>query len=754
MTAFNSHIVKTALGCVVLSLTGMSASAAVLEEITVTAQKREQSLQDVGISVSAFSGDQLRNLGVTNTVEITQQIPGMQLFSWSPAYTVFSLRGVSQNNFQDNLEAPVAVYMDDAYVANMSAINAQMFDMERVEVLRGPQGTLFGRNATGGLVHYISRKPTETQFNGYLQASGSGFRNTGFNTYSVEGAAGGALSDALRGRIAGRWEKSDGYIEAGSAFGAPKATGRTAQGADGYALRGSLQYDFTSNITGQLIVAHSRDHDVPTGQYIVSLAGFDPVTGLGTFNGIDPGTGMPATFSKTPITGDVHKHFSNENPYLNRKVTSVNGQIHATLSNGMEVTSITNYMKMDKYYIEDAGGGLVYFPYNVTDNFDQISQELRLSGSTDRMRWQVGAYYLDMEWDTYQSVSGSAINSFPPFVATDQAITETYGDVKSKNWSVFGHLEYDLNAQWTLIGGLRYSKDNKDLAMSRYFADLGQAIPRAETFNINNVAIPGIDSINYGDWAARAQVNWKPMDETLVYASVTRGIKGGNWSLDPLGGVADANLKHKQEVLYSYEIGLKSTVLDGLGRFNAAAFYYDYHDYQAFSLTGLTPQVTNSDAREYGGEVEFTVSPTDGLDVMLGASFLDSKVDAVPTVFGTTKTAEFPNAPSVSLNWLGRYEWPVPNVGGKVAVQVDGNYNASQYLEGTNSDVSHEPSYSVWNASLSYTTENGDWTASIWTKNFTDSAYRTYNLDLGLLGFIEQMYAPPRSFGGTVSYNW
>ena len=138
----------------------------------------------------------------------------------------------------------------------------------------------------------------------------------------------------------------------------------------------------------------------------------------------------------------------------------------------------------------------------------------------------------------------------------------------------------------------------------------------------------------------------------------------------------------------------------------------------------------------------------------MGASFLDSKVDAVPTVFGTTKTAEFPNAPSVSLNWLGRYEWPVPNIGGKLALQVDGNWNASQYLEGTNSDVSHEPSYSVWNARVAYTTEDGMWTAAVWAKNFTDSEYRTYNLDLGLLGFIEQMYAPPRQVGGTVSVNW
>src|SRR5687768_2878549 len=171
------------------SLSG-TAGAQVLEEVVVTAQKREQSLQDVGISVSAFSGDQLRALGATSTIDITQQVPALQLFTFSPAFTVFSLRGVSQNNFQDNLEAPVAVYLDGAYVASMNAINTQLFDMERVEVLRGPQGTLFGRNATGGLIQFLTRKAEEERPNGYVEIGAAEF-----GTYSAEGALGGAISD-------------------------------------------------------------------------------------------------------------------------------------------------------------------------------------------------------------------------------------------------------------------------------------------------------------------------------------------------------------------------------------------------------------------------------------------------------------------------------------------------------------------------------------------------------------------------------
>ncbi len=167
----------------------------------------------------------------------------------------------------------------------------------------------------------------------------------------------------------------------------------------------------------------------------------------------------------------------------------------------------------------------------------------------------------------------------------------------------------------------------------------------------------GIDRIDFGDYAARAQINWQAAKRTLLYAAWNRGIKGGNWSLDPLGAVANENLKHRPEKLDAYELGLKTDLLDGMLRLNTAAFYYDYSDYQAFSLVGLTPQVTNSAAKAHGGEIELTLSPTDGLDFMFGASFIDSEVDAVPDVFGGTVTTEFPTAPSTSLNFLGRYEW-------------------------------------------------------------------------------------------------
>ena len=167
-------------------------------DIVVTAQKRSENLQKVAISVSAYSGEQLEALGINDTTQITQQIPAFQLNAWSPNVTIFNLRGISQNNFTDYLEAPVAVYMDDAYMGSINGISGQLFDTERVEVLRGPQGTLFGRNATGGLVHYISRDASEDVSNGYADLSYERFDRRAF-----EAAIGGKITQGLRFRVAG-----------------------------------------------------------------------------------------------------------------------------------------------------------------------------------------------------------------------------------------------------------------------------------------------------------------------------------------------------------------------------------------------------------------------------------------------------------------------------------------------------------------------------------------------------------------------
>ncbi|HEU4809615.1 MAG TPA: TonB-dependent receptor [Sphingomicrobium sp.] len=713
-------------------------------DIVVTAQKREERLQDVGISVTALSGDALETLHLSNMQQISQQVPSLNVSTWTPAFTIFNLRGISQNNFQDNLEAPVAVYIDDVYLGSMNALGLQMFDMERVEVLRGPQGTLFGRNATGGLIHFLTRDASETQLNGYAEAT-----IADFGTYSAEGAVGGALTSSIRARVAGRWETADGYVKAGfvpdlSGAGGPghQAQGRTSQGANGFALRGNLQFDLGPETLLSLTGYYSKDHDVPTGQYIVRFARQD-----------DLGLGIDAS---DPITGSVWRHASDENPFFDRKVRSGTARLTHRFSDAIDLTYVGNYTSLDKFYVEDAGGGLTFFPFVTIADYKQWSQELRLSGDHQGFRWQAGLYYLDMDFNGEFDASGEAITGSP--TGRIQGLT----DLTSKNWSIFGQAEYEFTPQLTGILGLRWSQDHKKIKFRSIAFGGALGLPDNTVFFdyaneiANNPQFAGDDKIDYGDWAARVQLNYKPNDDLLIFASYNRGIKGGNWSPSPQ--VFIENFRHKNEVLHAFEIGEKWTFAPGM-RLNATAFYYDYKDYQAFSLTALQPQVANSDATAKGGEIELFARPMRNLDLAIGAAFLDSDVDAVPAgdVGEFVHHAEFPQAPGFSLNALARYAFPLTF--GELAFQADGRYSGAHFLEGTNSEVSHQDSYAVLNGTVSLTDPDQRWQASLWVKNVTNTKYLVYNLDLSgafgdRTGFVEQMYAPPRQFGATLRFGF
>ena len=726
-----------------------SVNAAVLEEIIVTAQKREQNLQDVGISVTAFSGQQLDNLGATNTTDITQQSPAVQLFTYTPSIIVFNIRGVSQNNFIDTLEAPVAVNFDNAYVASMNGIGQQMFDMDRVEVLRGPQGTLFGRNATGGVIQYFTNAPDEEEANGYIKAGAAEYEN-----FFVEGAVGGALAPNLRGRFAGRWEQADGYTESVT----PGV--RDTNGKDGFALRGALQMDVTEDLMVDVKVYYSEDNDAPTGGYVAYASKADRETGYS------------ATPEASPITGDVHKHANGIEGSLDREVTSVTGQITWDLNEHLQVVSITNYMDIYKNYYEDAGGGYIpNFPYNPVAETEQITQELRLSGDYDRFRWQLGGYYMDLEITGMDFVSGEFVSFLP------EGRLDADWNLDSENWSVFGQVEVDLSEQVTLIGGVRYSMDDKQYSLVNSaagegaFLDPVTYIPPGEVFFDSAWLPPEFTEIDYNDWAARAQLDWRPNDDLLVYAAFNRGIKGGNFTTF---FSAPENLQHKEEVLYSYEAGFKRTFPEQAMRLNATGFYYDYKNYQAFGLIAAFPEIRNTDAEAYGGEIELAWSPAERLDLVAGISFIDSEIDEVPTVqdfFGIVlplqhiENNELPNAPSFSINFLARHTWPF--AGGELAFQIDGNYNDDQYLDVFNSAASREEAYFIGNLRLTYITGDDKWELGAFVRNFTDTKHRLYLLDLaaGDLfvppdvpptgdGIIEQVYGPPRWAGGFISYRF
>lgn len=740
-------------------------------EIIVTAQKRSENIQKIPLSVSAYSGDQLEALGISDTTEITQQIPGLRMNAWSPNITIFSLRGVSQNNFTDNLEAPVAVYVDNAYMGSMNGVSGQLFDTERVEVLRGPQGTLFGRNATGGLIHYLSRDASEDEMNGYVEGSLGRF-----NDRSVEGAIGGKIAEGVRFRTAGRVSKADGYVKSRDTNMNLQGSGQDLGGKNGWALRGTIQADLSPDFKLNLWAKHSEDNHVATGGYVfdncnyeangycgVDAAGLANGTG-GVINGI---TAEPAS---------PFEHFGEQPGFLNRKATILQADWTYDFG-GVELTSITNTVNLKKDYGEDGDAiPALVINFDTGMKYKQFSQELRLSGESGALKWQTGLYYLNMDLDGYITtrgapVFGAAIGANG--AAVDPAVKQKY-TLGSKNWSLFGQGEYEMSDQLSLTLGGRYSKDKKGIDYRAVLTDTGFTDITISSNAIFEATVPGVTDISYGDWAARAALNYKPNDDTIVFASWNRGIKGGNWSLG--SDVVAENFKHGAETLNSVELGFKTALLDRTLKLNGTLFHYMYDNYQAFAVVGGVPQVNNSDASSTGAEMELFWSPNDRFDAILGATWQTSKVDHVngpgeqfgPEFFPgapnaqycsnqggfffcdypneTIKDAEFPNAPKLSMNYMLRYNFDVGS--GNLAAQVDGAWYDKQFLEVTNGLASLQPAYNVTNLSLSFDHKDSGVNLSAWVKNVFDEEYRAYTLNLGILG-TTSFFAPPRTYGAT-----
>ncbi len=364
-----------------------------LEEIIVTAQRREQNLQDVGTSVTAFDSASLDKLGFKDPTEIASQVPGMQFNQYGATVTVYNLRGVSQNDFSDHQEAPIAVYSDDAYVANTGALAGSMFDLQRVEVLRGPQGTLFGRNATGGLIQYVSKQPTDTP-DGYVEVTVGNY-----GLIQTEGAVGGALSDRVDTRLSFSTSDRDGYIT--------NRIGASINNQKQYA--GRLQFKIKPSDDGEILIkldAINNDNEIE-GNYSWAAAIPDS-TGRGVF--APPGTPDYGGYVNTSTS--PFNQAEDRRGIFQRTVWDSNVRVNWQFAD-FSFASVTDFMQLQKRYGEDSDiSPNPIFVYDTGVHYQQFSQEFRFNGTVGAMRWITGAYYINYKTDNFEQTT--LPNYIPP----------------------------------------------------------------------------------------------------------------------------------------------------------------------------------------------------------------------------------------------------------------------------------------------------------------------------------------------------
>ena len=752
------------LTCFILSGT---AGAQVLEEITVTAQKREQDLSDVGISITALSGKQLKDLGLTNTTQLDEQVPGLMITDYGSGVTTqYTIRGSSQLDFADHHEPPVAVYMDGAYNSFVAGVGFNFFDVERVEVLRGPQGTLFGRNATGGLVHLITARPTREP-EGYVEVTGGEYEQI-----RTEAAISGPLGDTLAGRLSFAYEDTDGYQE--------NTIGDDLNDVNNISLRAQLLFEPSDDLTIHVNGRWSEDDTNGQGYSIRSgLTDIGGIPGLPGNGLVHEGTsaqqdafcanffgppfplvpGATDCFGYTEPDNDDNTVSLDETGYFEREHYGITGTIEWDIGDNMRLVSITDWQDFSKNYLEDTDSTpapLFTFP-QIMDN-NQFSQELQLHGETDKLQWVAGFYYLDIDGD-YRSGANVANCCLADLDNSFSLETESY--------AFFLQGEYEIVPQLSFIAGFRWTEDEKDFAALTRCRDAGTGEPFGlpappcdlffggtvqvgERANPNETQNPLEYSRSEGEWSAVFELDWRPTDNLLTYAKYTRGNKAGGFNGGAAMLFAPDAAEFRGEILHSYEGGFKATLFNGKARLNASIFYYDYNNFQSFSQQGINLIVFNADAENVGAEVELIANPAEGLEFLFGLSLQDAKQKDV--TFGPeTRDRAMPNAPDITFNGLGRYEWPTMN--GTMAAQIDFNYVDDRSLNGIDHPALQGDSYLVANAMVGFSM--GNWDASVWVKNFTDEDYTPTLFDITTFtGVIIDAPGPPRWFGGTVRYSW
>jgi iron complex outermembrane receptor protein len=769
-----------------------------MEKIVVTAQKRVESVQSVGIAITAFNGDQLEQLGVENSTDIAKFTPGVSLSgSFAGQQQQFSIRGVTQNDFNDHVESPNAIYIDEGYVAMQQGQIFGTFDLERVEVLKGPQGTLFGRNATGGLVSFITKKPTE-DLEGYIDLTLGSYQQQ-----KLEGAISGPITDDLSYRISGFSNSNDGYLDnhfpettyvptefEGNLSNGPSLSNSGADlgGDDSWAVRTHLLLK-TSDESELLMSGFLTRSTQSTGPYQSSpviaeldelgrtintyrvsadetrefihptIANYD--TGFDNdFDGVRPVPGGDFYGYIDPDGNDFNTSsdfaFDDSNTYETYG-TTIN---YFNDFEDVTFTSITDYKHHDKFTVLDLEAGpQSQFTWFGEADIDSLTQELRLDGGNNDQPWVVGLYFLDIDALSITGLSALANGTVLPEFGFTDFDEPRIAHLKTRSYSVFGQIENALSDNVKLITGIRATEEQKDYFFDvRYAGNNDQPLAwDQDALNADSSRATGAfnDDTSQTLITGKIQLDWQLSRDVLVYTGYNRGVKAGSFNSSG-AGLADSDVPYGDEVLSAYEIGFKSVFWDNTVKFNTAAYYYDYKDYQASRWDGLGNVITNNDSTIKGLEFELAASPIDGLDLMLNLGLIDAVVKDLDLVGdgSVLKDVKPTFSPETTMTGLARYTL-YDFAGGDLTFQASASYQSSIYSNLSNFDSTKFDSWTVVDGLVSWMSVDETWSVDLFVKNLFDERYNTIGFDLSsICGCNEEAQGKPRWVGLSVKYNY
>lgn len=704
------------------------AEGAVLEDIVVTATRSSESLSRVGASVTAIGGDAIGAGGITEIRSLAAAVPNLSIGDQFGVNRAF-IRGIGLTSIDLGADGAVAFLQDGALIARPAAQLAGFYDVERVEVLRGPQGTLYGRGATAGAINIITKRPT-AELGGYVNAT---YGN--YNAVMIEGAVGGPIAgDKVMVRIGGKYDRRDGY-------GINQATGNDIDNRDAWAVRGSVLFAPTEDVDLLVSGEYFKEDD---NNYAFHYFGptVAPENALG---GILGGETIISRSRRLGVQPNFRDIVSDQEPLNKRDGHSV----VATLNwrpGDLDLKSITAYRKFTRFNRTDLDASDVWmFGQN---NYDEqsatFSQEFIGTWKSDKVDLLFGATYFNEK--LFGSVRVPLVNlgilfGLPANTFDSQNYLQQ-GTVYIDAYGVYGQASYKVTDALKLTAGIRYSYEKRRGVGT--FDFLGQVSTDKEK--------------GWGAWTPTFGVNYQASDNTLLYATVTRGFKSG------VINVGSQNAVINPEYVWGYEAGIKTTALDNTLSASIAGFYMDYSDLQVgfVGADSVVTTVNAASARNYGVEIELRARPTTGLTFEIFGTYLNAKYTEF--VSGDYRQGfklvdlsgnRLSNAPEFSVRVAGSYDIPVGETG-TLNLRADLNFQDKvSFTEFNNSDAV-QPAVATVNAGVRFTAPNDRWSIDIWGRNLTNEFIITNNIITAPLFNSVRVgsIAPPRTFGATLGFNF
>ncbi len=737
-----------------LALFSQTALSQGLEEVVITAQKRAQNMQDVPIAVTAMNAEMLAEAGITNVTGVAARTPGFSMGEFNPTQPQLYIRGIGSNgDGAASGEQSVAMFIDGVYVPRSAGTGLELFDIETIEVLRGPQGTLWGKNAIGGAINITTRKPSDALEMGVEFSAGD------LGLKDFRGMVTGPLIDNLNGKLSINYKERDSYID--SVYDASVETG----GLESRGLRGQLSWLASDSLEFLLTASYGDDERTQAA----AMA--------------DMETGMMGAALQEAIADGLPEADFYENYLDIAGETSMQNQglaLQADWDLGeMTLTSITSYTENEASFYNNGFGVAPEIFYNygffgvnsvgpllagiesynyMDEESSLFSEELRLAGQTDSLSWQTGVYFSIEDVDRTEGNLGRSPMFIINRLGFAGALAYSPNDDRARqintttSYAAFGEITYSLSEKLDLTAGLRYTAETKD------YENIG-------TTTSGNPGVPVLE-MSYADektWSSptyKLVATYHATDDVMTYLSAATGFKSGGYGyVTPLGSTELAPFDEEQAI--NYEWGVKSTFLDGSLRMNAALFRTEYEDLQVLQQfpcedCSIPPLVTKNagEAISQGLELEMTYLLGEHLTFTGSYAYLDATYEELEGTLAVDEGNTLRNAPKNAYTAAVNYETELGfGIGGSVRARLEYLHKEKAYQDTANYEYSAIPEYRVFNGRLAYTSEDGSWDLALWGQNLANEEYMLHNFSLPPLGAVH-IAATPRTWGATVTWNY